>query len=280
MNYRHAFHAANFADVLKHAVLARILAHLRQKEAGFRVIDTHAGIGLYDLAGDAAGRTGEWQGGLGRVLDAALPAATQEFLAPWLAEVRAANAGPEIALYPGSPLIAAQMLRPQDTLVANELHPDDHATLAAVLGKDAKVMSLDGWTAVKSLLPPPERRGLLLIDPPFEQPGEFDRLARALTDAHRRFATGIQLLWYPLKDPHAVESFIDRVEATGIPRILRLEHWTRRVAPDGPLVAAGMLVVNPPWTLADEAKAALPGLAEALATGPGAGWRVGWVAGE
>ncbi len=282
MNYRHAFHAGNFADVVKHAVLARILVHLRAKDAGFRVVDSHAGIGLYDLAGEAAERTGEWQGGIGRIAGADLGAATAEFLAPWLDVVRGLNPDGELRHYPGSPVIAARMMRRQDRLVANELHPEDADLLEAALAgcRQAKVMRLDGWTAVKSLLPPPERRGLLVVDPPFEREGEFERLATAMVEASRRFAGGVQLLWYPEKKPAAVRAFHRAVVESGVAPVLRIAHRTRTPTADGPLAAAGLLVVNPPWRLADEAAAVLPVLAAAMADGAGAGAEVDWLVPE
>ncbi|SON57034.1 Ribosomal RNA large subunit methyltransferase J [Hartmannibacter diazotrophicus] len=282
MNYRHAFHAGNFADVLKHAVLARILTHLLDKPGGFRVVDTHAGIGLYDLEGDEAGRTGEWQNGIGRVLDASPTPALADFLAPYLETVRRENPDGGLRHYPGSPAIVTSMLRKHDQLIANELHPVDADLLEEAMAgrRRAKVMRLDAYTAVKSLLPPPERRGLLLVDPPFEQPGEFDRMREAMRAAHQRFATGTQQIWYPIKDVKAVARFHDAVAGDGIERILRIEQWTRRPGLEGPLAGAGMLVVNPPWTLAEATRAVMPELTALLATGPGAGWRVDWLVPE
>src|SRR5258708_5977154 len=198
MNYRHAFHAGNFADVVKHIALVAILLHLRRKDAAFAVIDTHAGRGLYDLSAEAAERTGEAQKGIGRIL--AMPqagAAYPAVLARYIETVKAAGDG----FYPGSPLIAAHLLRPQDRLVAIEKHPEEAAALAKALPPLANLRSecADGYARLNALLPPPERRGLVLIDPPFEAPDEFQQAARTLGEALPRFANGIYLLWYPPK---------------------------------------------------------------------------------
>src|SRR5262245_31238311 len=185
MNYRHAFHAGNFADVVKHAVLARILVHLGEKAAAFRVIDTHAGAGLYDLASEAARRTGEWRDGIGRLIDAGLPADIGALLTPYLAAVRAANPGRGLRRYPGSPRIALDLMRPQDRLTACELEPGAATALAANLRRDARAraVKIDGWMALNAYVPPKERRGVVLIDPPYEDKQEFARLADALAAA-------------------------------------------------------------------------------------------------
>lgn len=282
MNYRHAFHAGNFADVVKHAVLARILTHLALKDAPIRVLDTHAGCGLYDLASDEALRTGEARAGVMRVAGADLSGPLADFLAPWRAVLQAENGGDALLVYPGSPVFARRLARPQDRLIFNELNPLEADQLAAVVRGDrrVRVTRRDGFEAVRAEWPPPERRGLVVIDPPFEVAGEFDRLARAMTDAARRFATGIVLLWYPIKDPAQVARFHDAVAASGLARILRIEHWTRRTGGEGPLAGAGMLVLNPPWTLAAETEAVLPELVARLGEGPEAGGRVDWLVAE
>ena len=180
MNYRHAFHAGGPADVVKHAVLARILVHLCNKPAAFRVIDTHAGAGLYDLRGPEATRSPEWRDGIARLLAAPIDGEAAALLAPYLDAVRALNPGGELAAYPGSPVVARALLRSQDRLVACELEPSAAAALAHNLGGDrrAKAIAIDGWTALNAYVPPPERRGVVLIDPPFEATDEFSRLAR------------------------------------------------------------------------------------------------------
>jgi 23S rRNA (adenine2030-N6)-methyltransferase len=281
VNYRHAFHAGNFADVLKHAVLVRILSHLRGKEAPFRVIDTHAGIGRYDLSGEKASRTGEWRAGIGRLLEHPPSGAAGELLAPFLALVRGENAGREIKHYPGSPLIAKTLCREQDRMIFCELHPEDFSTLRNNTGRDkrAKAVEIDGWTALKAYLPPKERRGLVLIDPAFEEPNEFERLASGLAEAHRRWATGIYLVWYPVKNGDEVRAFEKRMAGLQISKILRAELSVGAPTdkPDA-LHACGLIVINPPWPLEDELKTLLPALSRSLASGGRGNYRLDWLA--
>jgi 23S rRNA (adenine2030-N6)-methyltransferase len=267
MNYRHAFHAGNFADVMKHAVLARILTHLAQKPAAYRVIDTHAGAGVYDLAGPEAQRTGEWRDGIGRLLDAQLNDEVRALLAPYLDTVVRMNAGGPLATYPGSPLIVRNLMRAQDRLIACELEPGAAEELARSLGSDprAKAITIDGWTALTAYIPPKERRGLVLIDPPFEQPDEFARLAANLEAAYRKWATGIFMLWYPIKDAAAVATFTRALARSGIAKVLRLElHLASAKAAETGLRGSGLIVVNPPWKLYDEMTRLLPALANVL----------------
>jgi 23S rRNA (adenine2030-N6)-methyltransferase len=286
MNYRHAFHAGNFADVLKHAVLVRILTHLGEKAAPFRVIDTHAGAGLYDLAAEAATRTGEWRDGIGRLIDADLPDDVRALLAPYLAIVRAANARGGLRRYPGSPLIALGLMRPQDRLVACELEPGAAAALAAHLRRDrrARAVEIDGWVALNAYVPPKERRGVVLIDPPYEAKDEFARLAEALAAAQRKWATGIFLLWYPIKErsgPDCLAAALRRGAAGTIaPKVLRAEiEW----APDasGRLTGAGLIIVNPPWRLAEDLEQRLlPALLSVLGRPAVGRGKVDWLAGQ
>jgi 23S rRNA (adenine2030-N6)-methyltransferase len=260
MNYRHAFHAGGPADVLKHAVLARILVHLLNKPAAFRVIDTHAGAGLYDLRGPEATRSPEWRDGIGRLLSAPIDAEALALLAPYLDVVRALNPGGELASYPGSPLLVRALLRSQDHLVACELEPNAAAALAHNLGRDrrAKAVAIDGWTALNAYVPPPERRGVVLIDPPFEEVGEFSRLAQAVEAAHRKWATGIFLLWYPLKGRQDSDALARRLRRSAIPKVLRVEVDFAEQGEPGRLAGCGLIAVNPPWMLAEEMKILLP----------------------
>src|SRR5215475_6073996 len=181
MNYNHAFHAGNFADVFKHAVIARIIVHLREKSAAFRIIDTHAGMGLYDLSGSEASRSGEWRSGIARCMAGAFAADVRALLTPYLEAVAAFNTSTGLQHYPGSPLLALHLMRPQDRLVACELEPKTAATLDRRIARDAraKVVAIDGWTALKAYVPPKERRGLVVIDPPYEAADEFSSLARS-----------------------------------------------------------------------------------------------------
>src|ERR1051325_7801242 len=225
MNYRHAYHAGNFADVMKHAVLARVLTHLRDKPAAFRVIDTHAGAGVYDLGGLEAGKTLEWRDGIGRVMGADLDAGIRALLAPYLDAVKALNPSNALAVYPGSPALTQSLLRPQDRLIACELEPQAAAALAGHLRGDAraKAVAIDGWTALSAYVPPKERRGLVLIDPPFEQPQEMSRLTQGLAAAHRKWPTGCYLLWYPIKEAAEVAGFVRKLARLGIGKMLRIE---------------------------------------------------------
>jgi 23S rRNA (adenine2030-N6)-methyltransferase len=278
VNYRHAFHAGNFADVLKHAVLVRILVHLRTKPAAFRVIDTHAGAALYDLAGSEASRSPEWQAGIGRLEAAPLGTAARGLLAPYLGIVASHNADGQLRRYPGSPAIVQALLRSQDRLLACELEPSAAAALARHLAADrrSKAITIDGWTALNAFIPPKERRGLVLIDPPFEDTDEFPRLAQALEAAYRKWASGIYLAWYPVKERGGPDALARRLERARIGKVLRVEL---DIAPPGPgrLAACGLIAINPPWTLADELAILLPELARVLSGGGAGRCRVDWL---
>lgn len=276
MNYRHAYHAGNFADVVKHAVLALVIEHMKLKPAPFRVIDTHAGVGLYDLASEPAQKTGEWREGIGRVMGAAFTPRAAELLAPYLGVVRALNPQGGLKHYPGSPLVARRLMRSGDRLIVNELHPEDQSELQRLFARDrqVKVMALDAWVAIKALLPPPERRGVTLIDPAFEEVGELDRLIDALREATRRFATGTFLLWYPIKEMRPVAGFRRKLAALGLPRATAIEVMIRGADDETRLNSAGLIVVNAPFTLAANLEALLPELVRVLAQGKGAGFRL------
>ena len=225
MNYRHAFHAGNFADVVKHAVLVRILEHLRRKPAPFRVIDTHAGAGRYDLGAEEAQRGGEWREGIGRLLDARIAPPARALLAPYLDAVAACNGPGPLTSYPGSPVLVRAFLRVQDRLIACELEPNAAAALARNLAGDrrCKAVTIDGWTALNAYVPPKERRGLVLIDPAYEQVGDFARLAQALAAAHRKWASGTYLAWYPIKERTAPDALARRLRSSGMAKVLRAE---------------------------------------------------------
>jgi 23S rRNA (adenine2030-N6)-methyltransferase len=208
-------------------------------------------------------------------------------LAPYLDSIAATCAASLVAgsiprRYPGSPAIMRYLARHNDRLTLIERHPADYAALARLYEGDfqVKAIELDGWLALKSFLPPKERRGLILIDPPFEEPQEFDRIVDGLVEAHRRFATGVQLVWFPIKDPRDIRRFRDDVKATGIRRILSVELAIRQPVPDGTLAACGLLIVNPPWTLDEEIRKLAPALAKAMAIGPGGGASVEWLVPE
>jgi 23S rRNA (adenine2030-N6)-methyltransferase len=277
MNYRHAFHAGSFADVIKHIVLVRILSYLQEKQAPFRVIDTHAGAGLYDLTSDEARRGGEWLTGIARLMQARFSEKTLPLLKPYLDIVRSFNPQAALDSYPGSPLIARALLRPQDRLTACEVEPKARKRLIEALRRDtqARVVDLDGWMALPAFVPPNERRGLVLIDPPFEKKDEFERLAEGFTEAFGKWPTGSYLLWYPVKSRRATDSLarhVAEIAGAGAPpgKCLRLEFSVAPQAAEPGLVSAGLLIVNPPWTLAGELRAILPELEKPLGRG-GAG---------
>ena len=268
MNYRHIFHAGNFADVVKHVVLARVLVRMTTKAKPLRYLETHAGIGLYDLDHPDALRTGEARAGVERVL--AVPA-LPTVLAPWVDAVRALNPDGPLRRYPGSPALAATLLRPDDRIVLAELHEEDVATLRRTMAGDDRVAvhHMDGWIATKAHLPPRERRGLVLVDPPFEAPDEFERMVRTLVQGHRRFPQGVFVLWYPIKERSAVWRFHEAVVATGIRDVLMAEATIWPEDTHRRLNGCGLLVVNPPHGLAGDLDAALPAVHAALATGHG-----------
>lgn len=290
MNYRHAFHAGNFADVVKHALLARILVYMTRKDAPFLYLDTHAGIGRYDLAADEAARTGEWLAGVGRMAEP-LPGEAEALLAPWRAALAAERArfGPNA--YPGSPAVAQALTRRGDRLLLCEKHPQDVRALAAAMGRDARVkaIEIDGWTGLKAYIPPKERRGLALIDPPFEEAGELERMADAIVAAWRKWPGGVYAAWAPIKDVERTREIGARVAAAGAPRVLWMEaivgaqadsDAARPRAATAPLIGTAMMVVNPPFTLAQEAATLLPALATRLARAGGAYGKASMISNE
>ncbi|CAN2532635.1 Ribosomal+RNA+large+subunit+methyltransferase+J [Methylocapsa aurea] len=283
MNYRHGFHAGNFADVFKHALLARLLLYLTRKETPFRVIDTHAGEGAYDLAADEARRTGEWRGGIGRLADlSGADARLLDLLAPYLAIVGTLDEEGRPALYPGSPLIATHFLRAQDRAVFCELRPDAFETLQTRFARDKRVktLHLDGYVGLSAFTPPKERRGLVLVDPPFEQRDETERMLKTFLEAHRKWPTGIYALWRPIKNEAESRWLLGALGASGVKKILRLDLSVGGADDDQKLRRTGLLVVNPPFTFAEEARELSAFLAQRLAQGAGAGVEIEWVSGE
>jgi 23S rRNA (adenine2030-N6)-methyltransferase len=280
MNYRHAFHAGNFADVLKHMVLSDCLRRLMVKDKGLALIDLFAGIGWYDLASEEAARSPEWEGGIARVKAKAASNAAEvpALVANWLSDTASALhvQGLETGRhYPGSPALMAAACRAQDRVMLCELHREDSLTLTARFKDDRNVTvhPTNGWAAIRTLVPPPTRRGLILIDPPFEQPGEFDRMELALRDGLERFATGTYLLWYACKDAAACDRWLGDIGRTGA-RCLdaRLSVAGAGLMPG--LLAAGIVVVNPPFGLEEALGPALDWLGPLLQRGAGAQWHV------
>jgi 23S rRNA (adenine2030-N6)-methyltransferase len=278
MNYRHAFHAGNHADVLKHAVLARVLTYLTQKDKPLAVLDAHAGIGVYDLQGTEADKTGEWQGGIG-LLGAAFAPEVEAILSPYRHCLAALNPKGDVRFYPGSPEIILRLLRGGDRLLANELHPSDAETLRQNYWGETRLVVLqqDALQAVKSQLPFKERRGLVLIDPPYEQKNEAAHTVRMIAQGFQRFQTGCFILWYPVTTDPFVDHLLDDVATLGIGNILRAELRVKHTHEASGLSGSGLLILNPPFILEGELRILLPALAQRLGI---AGWgrsEVSWL---
>lgn len=275
MNYRHAFHAGNHADVFKHLVLSRIFALLARKEAPLAYLDTHAGIGLYDLAGDQATRTGEWLQGIARVWEAdGRPALLDDYLNT----VAALNPDGELRYYPGSPELARRLTRPQDALQFNEKHPEDGRLLKDNMASDARVAVHlgEGWHVPRALMPTREKRVVLLIDPPFEQSDELTRCVQALGDAIKRMRQTVGVIWYPIKDERQLRRFYQDLSRSGAPKMLRAELHVHPVDDASRLNGSGLAITNPPWGLEEELRELLPWLASHLAQSEG-DWRLNWL---
>lgn len=278
MNYRHIFHAGNFADVFKHIVLVRLLRALQKKDTPFCFLDTHAGRGLYDLTSVSANKSGEFRDGIARMWSG--EAWTGRF-SDYLDVVRAFNPEGKLASYPGSPLIARQLLRPQDRLVLCEQQVEESGALKAEFPRDRQVAVhvQDGYQGLKAFLPPKERRGLVLIDPPYESPDEFEQVGRALIAAWQRWDTGVFALWYPVKDMGAVERLHRRLIAAGIHKLL-LADFAVAAAGTLRLGRCALVLINPPWKLDIELSVDLPILAKGLAQGPEANAEIRWLSAE
>lgn len=256
MNYRHSFHAGNSADVVKHSLLIALVRALQLKQGALTLIDTHAGCGLYDLCGEEAQRTGEATQGVLRAFDDPNP-----LLDDYRAAVRAVNAGAELRFYPGSPRFLAQLLRPQDFLALNEKHPDDaYALRGAMRGTSAAVHQRDAYEFWLAMLPPRTARGVMLVDPPYEQIDERARITTTLAAAHRKWAHGVTVVWYPLKDRATHLRWTEQLRKLGMPKLLRVEHWLYDSDQPGIYNGAGLYIVNPPYAFTQ----ALPPLLEAL----------------
>jgi 23S rRNA (adenine2030-N6)-methyltransferase len=275
MNYRHAFHAGNHADVLKHYVLSRLIALLSRKEAPFAYLDSHAGIGLYDLHGDQASRTGEWLEGIARLWQAS---DVPDPLLDYLEVIRAMNPDGELRHYPGSPELARLLTREQDRLHLNEKHPEDGRLLKENMHGDRRVAVHlgEGWYVPRALLPTREKRALLLIDPPFEQVDEMERCAQSLSEAISRMRQAVVAIWYPIKDLRQLSRFYRDLQKSKAPKLLRVELYVHPTDEAARLNGSGLVISNPPWGLEDELKQILPWLADLLRQSQG-GWRLDWL---
>jgi len=274
VNYRHAYHAGGIADLLKHAILMLLIERLKVKEKPWFLLDTHAGIGLYDLSGVEAIKTGEFQTGIGALVASPSPG---PILTSYLELVRRFNADGAIRFYPGSPAIAANLKRPEDRVVLCELHPDDYETLRTALPRTSNLSfhRSDGYAALKAFLPPQERRGLVLIDPPFEDREEFRHLIDGMTLAWKRWPTGQYALWYPIKDRAQIDRFHAELGVFG--KVLAVEFLPEAVDEPERLNGSGLILINPPWQIDLDIRALLDELKSALDL-PAARTRVTWIA--
>ena len=277
LSYRHSFHAGNHADVLKHIVLMLILENLKLKEKGFFYLDTHSGVGRYRLSSNESEKTGEYKEGIGRLWDQTdLP----EDVARYVKMIKKLNYdGKELRYYAGSPLIAAELLRPQDRALLTELHPSDYPILRNNFSdyKNVTVKCDNGFQQAKATLPPKERRGLVLIDPPYELKEDYDLVVKAIEEGYKRFATGTYAIWYPVVLRQQTKRIFKGLEATGIRKILKIELAVRPDSDQRGMTASGMVVINPPWTLETQMKEILPYLTKTLVPEGTGSWTVEWI---
>ncbi len=278
-SYRHAYHAGNFADVVKHVTLTLLLQSLQRKETAFCFLDTHAGIGRYDLHWDQAQQTGEYRDGISLIWEASDPPAVVQ---AYLQAVHALNRGDRLRYYPGSPRIARHLLRPQDRMVLGELNPYDHAMLDKEFAGDrqVRVHQQDAYQSIKAFLPPKERRGLVLIDPAFELKDEYRRLASGLKEGHRRWPTGIYAVWYPVMSHTLTKRFKDNIAASGIRKILCAELTVCAETDLNRMHGSGMLIINPPWQLDEQLNELLPWLWRQLSPTREGGVHIDWLVPE
>jgi 23S rRNA (adenine2030-N6)-methyltransferase len=278
LSYRHGYHAGNYADVLKHAILLQVLKAMHKKDKAFVYVDTHAGAGAYSLEDEFAQKTGEYLDGVAKLWDKTdLPLALKDYVAA----VKTFNAEhDELTLYPGSPAFVDSELRPQDRMVLHELHSTDHELLSDYFAKDrqVKVIKGDGLAGLIAAVPPLERRGVVLIDPSFEIKTDYQDVADAIIKAHKRFATGVFMLWYPVVDRAQTEAMLSKLKNSGITKQLRLEQGIKADSNEFGMTAAGLWIINPPWQLDELAKDSLDYLAKTLGGSDGhvtVKWEVG-----
>lgn len=278
LSYRHSFHAGNHADVVKHLVLTLILQSLKQKDKGFFYLDTHSGVGRYSLLSAEAEKTGEYLEGVARLWERCdLP----EEVALYLNEIKKLNKG-KLKYYAGSPLLAVQQLRPQDRALLTELHPNDFPLLRQEFAKVENVVTKreDGFQQLKAALPPKEKRGLVLIDPPYELKEDYELVVKAIIEGYKRFATGIYAIWYPVVLRQHTKRIVRGLQETGIRKILQIELAVRPDSDQRGMTASGMIVINPPWQLESQMKKVLPYLTEVLVPEGTGRWCVEWITPE
>lgn len=285
MNYRHIYHAGNFADIIKHIILTRIITYFKQKDKAFRIIDTHAGPGLYSLLSFQAQRTGEAKRGLHSFLSQIFSIEAQSLILPWRQAVEHFNSSfnsstENLCCYPGSPNISRFLLRKQDRLTAIELHPEEFLKLQANFAGDhqTKTIKLNGWLALKAQLPSKERRTIVLVDPPFEESGEYRRLVSGLEQSYKRSETATYVLWYPIKYNEPYKEFLQSLAQTGIKKMYNVELFIRKFDKSAKesdkiksaMPGCGMILVNPPYVLEAELGLLAPYLIKGLAQAEGA----------
>ena len=280
LSYRHSYHAGNHADVLKHIVLMLILESLNQKDKGFYYLDTHSGIGHYRLFSQESEKNAEFSEGIGRLWERNdLPEEIQRYVDV----IKKLNDGSKaLCYYAGSPLVATHFLRPQDRALLTELHPTDYPALRNNFKEFTNITTKrdNGFQQLKATLPPKERRGLILIDPPYELKEDYDLVVQALQEGYKRFATGIYAVWYPVVWRRQVKQMIKKLEASGIRKILQIELAVRPDSEQRGMTASGMIVINPPWTLEAQMKKILPYLTDVLVPEGTGKWQLTWIVPE
>lgn len=279
LSYRHIYHAGNHADILKHITVSQICRHFIKKETPFFYLDTHAGIGQYELSSDQAQKNKEFDSGISRLIQQEdLPDAVEGLMDI----VRDLNDGEALEVYPGSPKVVDYYVRQKDKLHLCELHPNDFPLLAALFPhkRKANVVKENGFNAVKAMLPPPQKRGFVLMDPPYEVKKDYDYVVQALSEGHKRFPQGTYAIWYPVLGRQQADKLLKSVKATGIRNVLLLELCVRDTEKQRGMSGSGMIIVNPPWTLEKDAEAFLPFLKEVLAEDDAADFQITWITPE
>jgi 23S rRNA (adenine2030-N6)-methyltransferase len=277
MNYRHIYHAGNFADVIKHLLLIQVIERLKTKETPFFVLDTHAGIGMYDLNSEQAQKTKEADLGIQALLKGDIQ---NQDIIDYLNLVRSFNATDELQHYPGSPVVASTSMRHDDRIIANELHPEDQETLAINLKKlpnRTRTTRLDAYQALRANLPPKERRGVVLIDPPFEEKDEFTTLTKQLSEALKRWHNGTYIIWFPIKSHLPIEQFYRDVKALNVPKTLLIECWIDDKKAKDTLTGCGLIVLNTPFQVDERMKAMAIELSDYICPKNAPGIEIHWL---
>lgn len=264
LSYRHAYHAGNFADVLKHSVLTLVLEYMTRKEKGFSYVDSHSGAGMYSLSDPYAEKTGEYKDGIAKLISTDVP----ESLLPYIELIQSLNSDNELAIYPGSPGIAKAILRRQDTANLYELHSTDHQLLAEFCERwrKAHVNKSDGYQGVLSHMPTPSRRGVVLIDPPYEIKNDYEKAVETVIDAYKKFSSGTFIIWYPVVTRAYIETMEEKFESSNVKNLLKVEFRLREDSEAYGMTGTGLFIVNPPWQLKSQLEEILPFMKETIGT--------------